>query len=56
MDTMRLPVNGAYEAPKEYGGIKYPLVYDWDKNIIQLYEFIYLDTEDEAILNLEKYK
>lgn len=56
MDTMRIPVNGAYEAPLEYRGIKYPLVYDWDKNIIQLYEFIYLDTEEEALINLEKYK
>lgn len=56
MDTMRLPANGAYEAPREYRGIKYPLVYDWDKNIIELYEFIYLDTEEEAVINLEKYK
>ena len=56
MDTMRLPVNGAYEAPKEYKGIGYPLIYDWDKNIIQLYQFIYLDTPEEAEKNLEKYK
>ena len=56
METMRLPVNGAYEAPTKYLGIGYPLVYDWDENIIQLYQFIYLDTREEAENNLEKYK
>lgn len=56
MDTMRLPANGAYEAPKEYNGIGYPLVYDWDENIIQLYQFLYLDTRTEAEINLQKYK
>lgn len=56
METIRLPVNGAYEAPKKYQGVKYPLVYDWDENIIQLYQFIYLDTREEAESNLEKYK
>lgn len=56
MDMMRLPVNGAYEAPSKYQGIGYPLVYDWDENIIQLYQFIYLDTREEAVLNLEKYR
>ncbi|MDD4112429.1 MAG: LCP family protein [Herbinix sp.] len=56
METMRLPVNGAYEAPTKYLGIGYPLVYDWDENIIQLYQFIYLDTREEAESNLEKYK
>lgn len=56
MDSKRLPVGGAFEAPVKYNGIKYPLIYDWDKNIIQLYEFIYLDTETEAEENLKKYK
>ncbi len=56
METMRLPVNGAYEAPTKYLKIKYPLVYEWDENIIQLYQFIYLDTREEAENNLEKYK
>ncbi|NLO09441.1 MAG: hypothetical protein GX129_06170 [Clostridiales bacterium] len=56
METMRLPVNGAYEAPTKYQGVGYPLVYDWDENVIQLYQFIYLDTREEAEINLEKYK
>lgn len=56
METMRLPVNGAYEAPISYQGVKYPLIYDWDENVIQLYQFIYLDTREEAENNLEKYK
>lgn len=56
MDTMRIPVNGAFEDPKEYGGITYPLVYDWDENIIQLYQFIFLDSRQEAESNLEKYR
>jgi LCP family protein required for cell wall assembly len=56
METMRLPVNGAYDAPKQYQGVKYPLVYDWDENIIQLYQFIYLDSREEAENNLEKYR
>lgn len=56
MDSKRLPVGGAFEAPVKYNGIGYPLIYDRDKNIIQLYEFIYLDTETEAEENLKKYK
>lgn len=56
MDTMRVPVNGAYEAPVRYNGIGYPLVNDWDKNIVELYQFIYLDTKEEAQINLEKYR
>lgn len=56
MDTMRIPVNGTYEAPIEYMGIGYPLVLDWDANITELYKFIYLDTEEEAKANLDKYR
>lgn len=56
MDTMRVPVNGTYEAPIKYNGIGYPLVLDWDANIIELYQFIFLDTEEEAKMNLEKYR
>lgn len=56
MDTIRVPVNGAFEAPTTYNGIGYPLINDWDKNIIQLYQHIYLDTEEEAKNNLEKYR
>lgn len=56
METMRVPVDGAFEAPVEYNGIKYPLVNDWDTNIIELYRFIYLDSKDEALRNLIEYK
>lgn len=56
MDTMRVPVNGTYEAPIKYNGIGYPLVLDWDANITELYQFIFLDTEEEAKMNLEKYR
>lgn len=56
MDTMRVPVNGTYEAPIKYNGIGYPLVLDWDANIIELYQFVFLDTEEEAKMNLEKYR
>jgi anionic cell wall polymer biosynthesis LytR-Cps2A-Psr (LCP) family protein len=56
MDTIRIPVNGAYEAPKIHNGVKYPIVYDWDENIMELYRFIYLDSEEESKVNLEKYR
>jgi LCP family protein required for cell wall assembly len=56
METMRFPANGAYEAPTKYQGVGYPLVYDWDENVIQLYQFIYLDTREEAEKNLEIYR
>lgn len=56
MDSMRLPVNGAFEAPIKYQDVGYPLIYDWDENIIKLYQFIYLDAREEAEVNLEKYK
>jgi len=56
METMRMPVNGAFEAPKKYNGVKYPIIYDWDTNIMELYKFIYLDSEELARRNLEKYR
>ena len=56
METIRLPINGAYEAPNKYKSIGYPLLYDWDENITQLYQFIYLDTREEAEINMEKYR
>lgn len=56
MNTIRVPVNGAYEAPIEYNGMGYPLIVDWDANIMELYQFIYLDTEEQAEINLEKYR
>ncbi|NLJ95836.1 MAG: hypothetical protein GX321_01670 [Clostridiales bacterium] len=56
MDTMRVPCNGLYEAPLEYNGITYPLVLDWDANVMELYKFIYLDNHEQAKANLEKYR
>lgn len=48
MNTLRVPVNGTYEAPRKWNGIDDPLVLDWQANIMELYQFIYLDTEEEA--------
>lgn len=52
LDNFRLPVDGAYYDTKEEGPLTYSLVYDWDENIVQLYQFIYGDTYSEAV---EKY-
>lgn len=52
LDNFRLPVDGAYYDTKEEGPLTYSLVYDWDENIIELYQFIYGDTYEEAV---EKY-
>lgn len=48
MNTCRIPANGYFDDPSKYNGVDSPLVLDWDKNIIELYQFIFLDTEDEA--------
>lgn len=56
MDTLRLPANGTFETPKEYNGIDDPLVIDWDANILRLYRFIFLDSEEEAKRKLLEYK
>lgn len=43
VEEFRLPVDGMFDDPKSYQGTTYPLVYDWDKNIAELYKFIYED-------------
>ena len=53
LDTFRVPVDGAFDAPKIYKGITYPIVLDWDRNRIELYKFIFADTENEAIAALK---
>jgi LCP family protein required for cell wall assembly len=53
LDTFRIPVDGAFDAPKRYNGITYPIVLDWDTNRIELYQFIYQDTKEEARAALE---
>ncbi|MHB8131377.1 MAG: LCP family protein, partial [Mobilitalea sp.] len=53
LDTFRVPVDGAFDAPRRYNGIGYPLVLDWDANRIELYKFIFDDTKKEAIAALK---
>jgi LCP family protein required for cell wall assembly len=53
LDTFRIPVDGAFDAPKRYNGITYPIVLDWDTNRMELYQFIYDDTKEEARAALE---
>jgi anionic cell wall polymer biosynthesis LytR-Cps2A-Psr (LCP) family protein len=48
LDTFRIPVDGAFDAPRRYNGITYPIVLDWDANRMELYQFIYHDTKEEA--------
>ncbi len=48
METFRVPVDGAFESPKKYNGIGYPLVLEWDTNRVELYKFIYNDSDSEA--------
>lgn len=54
LETFRVPVDGAFEAPKKYNGIGYPLVLDWERNRIELYQFIFGYTKEEAIEALSK--
>ena len=48
METSRIPVDGAFDAPRKYNGIGYPLVLNWEKNRVELYKFIFGDTQEEA--------
>lgn len=54
LETFRVPVDGAYEAPKKHNGIGYPILLDWETNRIELYKFIFGYTEEEAKAALEK--
>lgn len=56
LETSRIPVDGAFESPKKYNGIGYPIILDWDKNLVELYKFIFGYTEEEAFAALEKVK
>lgn len=51
LDTLRVPVNGMFDDPSSYNGVSSPLVLDWDSNIKELYEFIFLDEESETVVN-----
>lgn len=46
MDSERIPVNGTFTEEKNYKGVGWVLVPDYEKNIKALYQFIYLDEED----------
>jgi LCP family protein required for cell wall assembly len=54
--TFRVPVDGAFDAPRRYNGIGYPIVLDWETNRIELYKFIFDDTKKEAIAALASLK
>lgn len=56
MDTFRIPVDGTFEAPKKYNGIGYPIILDWEKNRIELYKYVFNDTEKEAVEALASQK
>ena len=56
LKTFRIPVDGTFDAPREYNGIGYPIVLDWDANRIALYKFIFHDTKKEAIAALNSQK
>ena len=51
-----IPIEGAYEAPKRYENTTWPILLDWDANIIDLYKSIYGDTDDEALNHLSTIK
>ncbi|BCN28775.1 LCP family protein [Anaeromicropila herbilytica] len=48
MESYRIPVDGLFQDPRRYEGITYPLILDWNQNILKLYQFIYGDTLEEA--------
>ena len=48
MEQVRIPVDGAYQSPKAYEGVTWPIVLDWDTNIKEMYKTIYGDTEEQA--------
>ncbi len=56
METFRIPVDGAFDAPRRYNGIGYPLVLNWEKNRVELFKFIFGDTQEEAEAKLASLK
>jgi len=56
LETFRIPVDGAFEAPKKYNGIGYPIILDWDKNRVELYKFVFGYTDEEAQAALDSVK
>lgn len=56
IEDLRLPVDGLFDSPLNYGGVSYPIVVDWDANIIELYKFLFNDTQEEAEAHLQDLK
>lgn len=56
MNTCRIPAKDYFDDPDDYNGVNSPLVIDWDKNVLELYQFIFLDTEEEAKEALAEHK
>ncbi|MCX4267973.1 MAG: LCP family protein [Lachnospiraceae bacterium] len=56
LETFQVPINGYFSEPKEYNGVTYPLILDWEENILQYYQFLFGDTEEEAKNRYETYK
>ncbi len=48
LNSERFPYNGLFESPLEYHGITYPILPDWEENIVRLYQDLYKDTQEEA--------
>ncbi|WP_312372638.1 LCP family protein [Lachnoclostridium sp.] len=48
LNSERFPYNGLFEDPSEYNGITYPILPNWEENIVRLYQDLYKDTEEEA--------
>lgn len=53
LETFRIPIDGYFTDPEIYNGVTYPLILEWEENILQYYQFIFGDTEEEA---KERYK
>ncbi|WP_455718192.1 LCP family protein [Anaerosporobacter sp.] len=56
IEMKSIPIEGSYEAPKKYENTTYPILLDWDVNIIDLYKSIYGDTDEEAMNHLSTIK
>jgi LCP family protein required for cell wall assembly len=56
MDTLRIPEDGAFEYYHDYHGVNDPLVIDWDKNLTDMFKFIFLDTDTQVEQELAVYQ
>lgn len=56
METFRIPIDGYFIGPERYNGLTWPLVLEWEENILQYYQFLFGDTEEEAKERYEAYK